>query len=173
MIDTRKLTMACAGLVLCLAVAAAAQVKNVETQIAVRDLPHAVLSAFQHEYPEAQIKGVTKAADGTEVYYRIESLDGKTARSVQYEADGSVVEIAETVPPQSLPDGVKATMEERCPGGAVLLAREVTKGADVTYVLRLACGELKVNMVLDPSGNLVVERRSGGKRDSGKDSDQD
>jgi hypothetical protein len=80
-----------------------------EKKLTKKELPSAVLSAFQKSYPKASIKGIAEEKKEGKTYYEIESLDGKTSRDLLYLADGSVAEIEESMATADLPGAVNLT----------------------------------------------------------------
>jgi hypothetical protein len=161
-ITSAALAGACLAIVL--AFAAAATGREAETTITVRDLPHAVITAFKDAYPEAEIVAVTRQSRDNQFYYRIECRDGKQRRNLLYSADGEVVENKENLARSDLPAPVRQAMDEQCPGGALLLAQRIESGKEVTYLLRMNCGEYRVNLVVDASGKVLQTKRTSGRR---------
>lgn len=116
-------------------------------------VPGAVLEAFAKAYPNATIKGYSKETENGQVLYEIESEEGKTARDVTYSADGNVISVEETLDTSELPEGVKAALDTKFPGGKILKAEKVTKGAVVAYEFRIKHKGKKMEIVFDPEGN--------------------
>jgi hypothetical protein len=130
-----------------------------EKKITQKDLPPAVLAAFEKTYPKAEIKGVSeeKGEDG-KMEYEIESIEGKTARDVAYLADGKVIEIEETC---VLPDAVRQALDQKYPKGKIVKAEKITRGSKVEYEAVVAAEGKKSEVVLDPAGKVLkVEKKS-------------
>ena len=177
MIRARTSVAVCAGLLLGLTgasacVAQSGRAPQAETRITVRDLPPAVREAFRDAYPEAEVTAVTRENRDGKFLYHVQSIEGQTRRDLVYSADGDLVESQESLPPEEIPEAVRETMEDQCPNGALLLVRETQRGSEVTYFLRMACGEYRVNLVIDSSGQLLEARRTSGRRASERGGDQ-
>ncbi len=105
------------SIVICAIVLSAVATHAGEEKITKKDLPRAVLSAFEKAYPKADIKGLSREEEGGSVFYEIESLDGKTSRDILYTSDGKPAEIEEAIAVKQLPAAVKATVQQRVPQG--------------------------------------------------------
>ena len=171
MIRARTSVAICVALLLC-TLAATAVAQQAGTRITERDLPHAVREAFRDAYPEAKITGVTRETRDGKFLYHVQSTEGQTRRDLVYSADGNLLESQESLPPGEIPTAVRETMDEQCPNGALLFARQTRRGSDVTYFLRMACGEYRVNLVIDASGRLLETKRTSGRRASERGGDQ-
>src|SRR5258706_11136364 len=62
-----------------------------EQKISKKAVPAEELQSFGEHYPNATIKGQTKAKSEGVVYYEIESMDGPGTRTVSFKPDGTVV----------------------------------------------------------------------------------
>lgn len=134
-----------------------------EKKLTKRELPAAVLSAFQKSYPKAGIKGIAEEKKEGKTYYEIESLDGKVSRDLLYNADGSVAEIEESMAVVNLPEAVKSSVEARFPKAEITKAEKVTKGAALSYSLALRTAKGKLGLELDAAGKILKEEKPEGK----------
>jgi hypothetical protein len=132
-----------------------------EKKINKKDLPGAVLSAFEKAYPKATIKGLSTEVEEGKTYYEIESVDGKISRDLLYLADGSVAEIEEGVSTADLPAPVKATLHKEYPKGKVKKAEKTTKGTTVTYEMKVSSGKTNAELVVDPTGKVIKNEKAG------------
>ena len=96
-----------------------------EKKIKAKDLPVAVAAAFQKAYPQAKIKGTSMETENGKTMYEIESVDGKVNRDLLYAADGSCLEIEETVAVKDLPADVAAGLKKGFPEGKVSKAEKL------------------------------------------------
>ena len=156
-------TLATAVLVLSAFVAAfpkeASKVRD-ETKLDKKDLPVAVIAAFQKAYPKATIEGASKEVKDSVQYYEVESKDGKTERSILYQQDGSVFEIEEQVQTASLPEPVKAAVGKDFPKGKIDKAEKITRGATVEYEITVATGKEKAEVLLDNTGKVIKSEKA-------------
>lgn len=124
-----------------------------ERQIRRKDVPAAVLAAFDSAYPNVKIKGYSQEMDNGQTVYEIESAEGDTTRDVTYTADGTLVSVEETVGASEVPPGVKAALDQRFPGGKIRKAEKVTKGAVVAYEFKIKHNGKTTEIAFDPEGN--------------------
>jgi len=121
-----------------------------------KDVPQAVLAAFAQAYPKATIREYFQEVDRGQTVYEIESVEGKTTRHVLYSADGKLILVEESVNTSELPAGVKAALDKKFPGGKILMAEKVTKGAVVGYEFHVEHGGRTAEIVFDPQGDELT-----------------
>ena len=126
-----------------------------EARIPRKKLPVAVLTAFEKAYPKATLKRAMKETKDGRVTFEIESLDGNTGRDLLYLANGTVIEIEETIPMAELPEPVKAAVVGKYPKGRIVKAEKVTRGAELSYDIEIRNGKRKVSLDLDAAGKVV------------------
>lgn len=100
-------------------------------------LPQPVASAFRQAYPRAVILNASKERRQGKVVYEIESRDGPTRRDLIYSAAGSVLEIEEVVPVDSVPGAVRAAAERQVAGGKLVGAERVTRGDVILFEVQM------------------------------------
>jgi len=150
-----------------------------EKKISKKDLPQAVLAAFEKAYPKATIKGLSQEVENGKTYYEIESIDGKTTRDLLYLSDGSVTEIEEGLSVAELPPPVKAALLKEYPKGKVVKAEKTTKGTTVTFEMKVSSGKTNAELVVDPSGKVVknekvkAANREKEEREEGEEGEKD
>ena len=132
-----------------------------EKKISKKEVPSAVLSAFENAYPKASMKGFAKEVEDGKTCYEIESLDGMTTRDILYFADGKVAEIEEGVPADKLPDAVKATVKKEYPKGKITKAEHLTREAIVEYEIHIISGKTKHELIVAPDGKVVKPQKAG------------
>lgn len=145
------------------ALALVACLQTQEKKISKKGIPPAVLAAFQKTYSKAVIKTVSKEKQDGKTTYEIESLEGVTARDLQYLSDGTVVEIEESLPSSELPESVKTSAAARYPKGKIVKAEKITKGLELSYGLGIKRGGTRVFLEVDPSGKVLKEEKAKGK----------
>jgi len=139
-----------------------------EKKITKKDLPNAVLTAFEKTYPKAVIQGLSKEEENGKTVYEIESLDGKTRRDLLYSPDGTVAEIEEVMAANDLPEAVKATVGKEIPKGTILKAEKLTRASITEYEVVVSSGNTKHELVLDPTGKLLKKEAKDGKAEQKK-----
>src|SRR5438552_10946152 len=91
------------------ALSAAAQ----EKKITAKQVPAAVISAFKNSYPNATIRGYAQEKEHGKTFYEIESNEGTTRRDILYNADGTVAETEESIPPTDLPANAQQAIHQK------------------------------------------------------------
>lgn len=142
-----------------------------EKKIARKDVPAAVLSAFEKSYPKATPKGFSKESEKGKTYYEIESVEGRTTRDILYLADGTVAEVEEGVSASDLPASVKTSVIKKYPEGKIVRAEKTTRNSSVTYEVRIRSGKSSYELAVDPSGKIVSEKKSGGTKQKAEKQD--
>lgn len=130
-----------------------------------KDLPANVTAAFQKQYPSATIRGAGKETEQGKTLYEVESVDGKVNRDLLYTADGTCVEIEETIALSSLPDAVSNSLKKEFPKGKVLKTEKLTKGETVQYELLIQTGKTKSEVVFDDAGKVIKNSKVGSKEE--------
>jgi hypothetical protein len=92
-----------------------AQEKTIEK----KDLHEAVLTSFQKNYPNAEIKGTSTEKEHGKTYYEIESMDGSQRGDLLYAISGKVAEVEETLASNNIPEFVKSSVMKKYPNGEV------------------------------------------------------
>ncbi|MGA2623093.1 MAG: PepSY-like domain-containing protein [Bacteroidota bacterium] len=160
---------------LCLMVALGAEVTSAkDKKITKKQLPAAVLTAFQTAYPHATIKGQSIETEKGKKFYEIESVDGKINRDLLYTAEGKVYEIEETVAAETLPEAVKSTLAKEYPKGKIVKAEKVTHDTLSTYEIHLKIGKKTKGVSLDLQGKILKgdsEKEEKGEKDEEKEDD--
>lgn len=148
-----------------------------EKKIGRKDVPPAVLAAFQKAYPHAKIKRTSTEVENGKTYFEIESADGAQARDILYFADGTVAEIEEAVAVGTLPEPVRTAIGKEFAGAKIAKAEKTTKGTEVSYEVHVALGSKKGSIVVDPSGKVLeknplkVKKEKAEKEEEGEEED--
>ena len=116
-------------------------------------LPPAVKTAFEKAYPGATISSTTQERDGSRTAFRVEHTQNGKRRIVLYDANGSVIEMAEQVDEKDLPSPVAAAMHSHR-RAIYVSGLKVTRGSNVEYRLTVR-GSRKTAMVAKPDGTVV------------------
>jgi len=126
-----------------------------EKKISKKELPDSARTAFGRAYPLAKILGASKEMEEGKTLYEIESTDGTTRRDVLCKADGTLVEIEETVALSDLPDHVKATIQKESSGKKISKIEKLIRGQTVEYEIHMVRGKKKYELLLDSEGKVV------------------
>lgn len=126
-----------------------------EKKITRKEVPAAILSAFEKAYPKAAIRGFSREEEEGKTLYEVESLEGKTTRDILYAADGKIAEIEEGIAVNDLPAAVRETVSKEYPKGKVVKAEKVTHESVVEYEVHVTVGKTRHSLVVDPAGKVV------------------
>ena len=126
-----------------------------DRKISRKDVPPAVLAAFEKAYPHAKIRGMSTEVENGKTYFEIESVDGTQARDVLYLADGTVAEVEEVVAAGTLPEAVKTAVGKEFARAKIVKAERTLKGTVISYEVHVSLGSKKGSIVVDPSGKAI------------------
>ena len=129
-----------------------------DKKISKKDVPGAVLTAFEKKYPNATIKAFLQAKEKRSIFYEIESLDGKVSRDLLYKPDGTIVEMEESVSESELPQSVRDTLAAKYPKGAMKKIERLTRDTMVTYEVHLIDGKKSVSLELASDGKIISSK---------------
>ena len=117
-----------------------------------KQVPRAVIAAFQSAYPQATIRGFAREKENGKVYYEVESVEGQTTRDVLYNPDGTVAEIEESIPSSDLPADAQEALRAKYPGSVVTKVEKITRGDVTEYEAHAKLGKKSVSMEFDANG---------------------
>lgn len=126
-----------------------------ERPIARKEVPPAVLAAFEKGYPGAQALAYALDEDGGRKVFEIQSREGRVRRDLSYLPDGTLDEAEERIAPSGLPEAVQRAIQVGHPGARILRAERDTRGAAVTYEVVIAIRGAKKELVFDPEGRAA------------------
>jgi hypothetical protein len=129
--------------------------RSQEKKIGKKDLPPAVLAAFEKAYPHAKVRGTSTEVEKGTTFFEIESLDGTQARDILYLADGTIAEIEEVVAASELPAPVKTAVGEEFAKAKIAKAERTTKGTEISFEVHVSLGSKRGSIVVDPSGKVI------------------
>jgi hypothetical protein len=140
-----------------------------DQKIKAKDLPAAINAAFQKAYPNAKIKGTSKEVENGKTIFEVESVDGKITRDLLYNADGTVIEIEETIAVKALPSEVANALKKGFPKGKVMKSEKLTKGEAIQYEMVILSGKEQHEVVFDTRGAIVKDTKKTPKAKEGKE----
>lgn len=128
--------------------------------VAKKDLPVPVLAAFQKAYPSAKLKACSSELRDGKTCYELESKEGKTQRDLIYAADGSVLEIEESLAIADLPEAVEKAVADQYPKAVANKAEKLTKGNEVSYEVVVKDGKKKMELIFDVEGKVKAKAKN-------------
>ena len=135
---------------------AAAKAEAGETKLEKKDVPAAVIAAFEMTYPKATMKGFSKEVEKGKTVYEVESVEGKMTRDATYSADGKVMVVEESVEMKDVPAAVQQALEKKYPKAKLNRAEKVMEGTSIGYEFHVttAAGK-KAEVKFDAGGKEV------------------
>jgi len=124
-----------------------------EVTLKKKQVPHAVIAAFQSAYPKATIRGYSREKEKGKTYYEVESVEGQTTRDILYNPDGTVAEIEEGIAIADLPAAASEALRTKFPGAVITSAEKITRGDITEYEAHGKMRKKKVSMEFDARGN--------------------
>lgn len=135
---------------------AAAKDEAGESKVTKKDVPVAVIAAFEKAYPKATIKGFSKEVEKGQTLYEIESVEGKMTRDATYAADGKVHAVEESVDMKDVSAAVQQALEKKYPKAKIRTAEKVMEGTSVGYEFKVTTPEgKKAEVKFDAKGKEV------------------
>ena len=152
----------------------ATSVQAKDKKIAKKNLPAAVLSAFQKSYPNATIKGQSKEKENKTTYFEIESVDGKINRDILYTADGNATEIEETISKNDLPSDTQSFLKSTYAKSKIVKMEQVTKDSTIGYEIKIQTGKKVKELSFDATGKVIKkDAKKAEKEDNEKDEEEE
>ena len=136
-----------------------------------KEVPAAVMTAFEKEYPDVKIKKIEKEEKEGVTSFEFKWKEGTIKHEVEYKEDGSVLEkeIKEEIKWKEIPKAVKKAMFSAYPKGKIGEAEKITVDNSVKYKLNVKDGNDKFAVVLDETGKVLKTKNcSHDKKESGE-----
>lgn len=125
-----------------------------ETEISRRDVPTAVLAAFEKAYPNAKVLEWEKEIHSGKLYYEAETVDGKVPRNILYSPDGVVAQVEEKIAANEIPAAVTESVKRQYPNASIRSAEKVTRNGTAEYALGLK-GANQKKIVMRADGTIA------------------
>jgi len=126
-----------------------------EHKIGKKNVPVAVLKAFEKTYPKATARGYAKETENGRTEFEIESREGSIARDVSFDGTGSIISVEETLPAADLPEPVHAALMKDYPKAKILKCEKVTENGATNFEIRIASGKRRMEAVYTAEGAAV------------------
>jgi uncharacterized membrane protein YkoI len=134
---------------LSLATAVVAQEKKIQRA----DLPPAVEKTVAAQTQGATIKAFSQEKENGQTYYEAETTVNGHSKDITIDANGSLVEIEEQVPLDSLPSTVRAGLQAKAGEGKILKVESLTKHDKlVAYEAKVQTAGKKTEIQVGPDG---------------------
>jgi hypothetical protein len=137
-----------------------------------KDVPAAVMAAFEKAYPKAAVKEIEKKTDSSgTVFYEIESKSGKNKIEAVYTIDGTMTKVEEVVPVNNLPEAVTKSVSTAYPRTKITEAEKVVHGLTVEYEIDVVTGKEKNELLLDETGKVLSAKKETGDKEENETGD--
>lgn len=117
--------------------AAPAAADQDERKIRMKDLPAAVRDAFEKQFPQARVSGVSEEKESDGIVYEIECRWKGRKHDVTFKPDGSLVSVEETIPVEEVPAPVMTALKTRFPSARIKKVEKVTESGAVAFEFEL------------------------------------
>lgn len=119
-----------------------------------KDMPDAVISSFQKNFPDAQVLGYDKETENGTTTYEVECISGDR-KDIQFDKDGTIIEIEEEMNVSDLPEKVVISLNNTYNTPDILKAEKVIKNSDTLYEVVIKYKKKKHEIRLDKEGTIV------------------
>jgi uncharacterized membrane protein YkoI len=147
-----------------------------EREVTAKEVPQAVLQAFNQAYPGASVKGYSEEMEDGQTYYEVScTYEGRKIDAL-YHPDGSVAAIEEVIPESQLPDAVKQGFASEIKNGTIKLAEKIAKDGKLLYELKAVNNDNgeRSELVFSAEGKLVEkEVKKMEEKESEEDNDEE
>lgn len=141
------------SIILCAAsTSAAAQEKRLRRS----DLPPAVQKAADEQSRGATVRGYSSETENGQLEYEVAMTVNGRSRDVSFAADGSILEIEQEVPVDSLPAAVHSALVRKAGAGRIMRVESLTKhGTLVAYEAQVRTGTKRSEVQVGPDGQAL------------------
>ena len=139
-----------------------------DKKITKKDVPAAVLKAFEAAYPKAKVNNYGTEAEKGVTFYELETIEGKIKRDLLYKADGTLAELEEILTPAMVPEAITKTIKAEFPKGKIVSGEKTTQGSAVTFDIVVANGKEKVRVDLNADGKIQKKTVMKSKKEKGE-----
>jgi hypothetical protein len=155
-------------LVVILAICVTSNGSAQDKKITKKDVPAAVLKAFEGAYPKAKVNNYGTEVEKGVTFYELETVEGKIKRDLLYNADGTLAELEEILTPAMVPDGIAKAIKAEFPKGKIVSGEKTTQGSVVTFDVVVANGKEKVSVHLNADGKIQKKTVMKSKKEKGE-----
>ena len=135
-----------------------------DKKIAKKDVPAAVVKAFEGAYPKATVNNYATEVEKGKTFYELETIEGKIKRDLLYESDGTLVELEEVLTADMVPDAIGKAVAAELPKGKIMSGEKTTRGKEVSFDIVVANGKEKEIVKLNADGKILKKTVSTPKK---------
>jgi hypothetical protein len=119
-----------------------------------KDVPEAVIKAFNTTYPNGSVKRYAKETENGKTFYEIESIDGTISRDLLFSPNGNIEEIEEKISSDSIPNAIRDSLAVKYRNASIISAEKITNGNKVAYSVVISVKSKKREIVFDADGSI-------------------
>ena len=128
-----------------------------EQRVTEAQLPAAVRQTAAAQSAGATVRGYTREVEAGKVEYEVEMMVGGRTRDVSIAPDGSVIEVEQEIPFDSLPAAVQAGLRKRAGHGRIVKVESLTTGGSlVAYEAAVRVGTKHSEVQVGPDGKALA-----------------
>ena len=134
--------------------------KEQENTVTEKEIPPAVLQAFNNSYPGAIIKEYAEETEDGKVFFEISGeFEGRTIDAV-YNPDGSVSAIEEVIPTEALPEVIQQGLTREIQRFTIKLCEKLQQEGKTLYEIRLVNDQdqKEYELQFSEDGTLVAKQ---------------
>ena len=137
--------------------AVATVVRAQERAITRADLPAPVAQAIVTQSQGATLRGLAEEREDGQIFYEAELLAGNLTRDVLFDSAGTVVEVEQQFPLDSIPPAVRSALETRAGQGTILRVESLTRrGILVAYEAQVKTNGKRSEIQVGPAGEALA-----------------
>jgi uncharacterized membrane protein YkoI len=147
-----------------------------EVEIALNQVPKAVIDAAKAKFPGGEIKEASKETEDGKTVFELEMKHDRHNMDVTFRDDGTLVLVETALKETEIPEIVMKAVKEKYPDAKLKLAESVKKGPEVKkevdyYEFHLTLADKKTAEVeVDPHGKILKSEEAKAKE---KEEDED
>jgi hypothetical protein len=128
-----------------------------EHQVSAKEVPEAVLQAFNQSYPGAVIKEYAEESEDGQHYFEIScEFQGRKIDAL-YKPDGAVSEIEEVISPDQLPEPVRQAITGEFPSLTIHSAESVEKEGQQLFEVKLLKDTKMTEVLFENNGRILKQ----------------
>jgi len=133
-----------------------------ERKVSEQEVPPEVLQAFTKAYPNAEVRGYAEEQEDGKKIYEIAFVNDGQRIDIAYAANGSLLELEETIDPANLPQAAQDEIKNAFKDAVIKRAERVVKGAHTGYEAKVDVPEngasKRYELVFDQDGKLLKKK---------------
>jgi hypothetical protein len=144
-----------------------------DKKITKKDVPAAVLKAFEAAFPKVKVNEYLTESEGGKTFYEFETVEGTIKRDILYTPEGTLVEVEEVLTTETIPAEIAKAVTADIPKAKIVGGEKTTKGNDVTFELKIKSGKKTGKVVLSADGKIIKKEMKKAKKEKKEDKEDE